>query len=251
MPKPPPEAGVGTPTAASNPLADVVARWSEHPQRAVIFDFNGTLSDDEIILQEIFAQIFAQRLGWHLTPEDYHRRFAGYSDREIVEKVLEEQGFGEAGVVDELLARRGDLYRQRVADTSPIGSGAVGLVQRLAAEGVPLAIVTGAQREDVECVLANCEIGALIDTIVTEEDVARGKPHPEGFLRGAELLGVPADAVLVFEDSVPGVTAARAAGMSCVAVSSETGPSRLAELADATVPRLQSSLVDVAPALPS
>ncbi len=56
MPTPPQSAGVGTPAAASNRLREVVARWTEHPQRAVIFDFNGTLSDDEVILQEIFSR---------------------------------------------------------------------------------------------------------------------------------------------------------------------------------------------------
>ncbi len=105
--------------------------------------------------------------------------------------VLDEQGCREARARGGAVGTAWELYRQRVADTSPIGLGAVQLVQRLAAEGVPLAIVTGAQREDVKCVLANCEIGDLIDTIVTEEDVTQGKPHPEGFLRGAELLGVP------------------------------------------------------------
>ena len=107
-----------------------------------------------------------------------------------------------------------------------------------------MAIVTGAQREDVLAVLANCSTGTHIDLLVTEEDVARGKPDPEGFIRGAALMGVePAD-VLVFEDSVPGIRGAIAAGMACIAVVGENPrPDVIAE-GVATTARLCAELFD-------
>jgi len=152
--------------------------WARRSQRSVIFDFNGTLSDDEPILQEIFTELFAEHLGYDLTPEDYYSRLAGHSDREIVELVVGERAPGELALAEELLRQRRDRYKEKVAHTSPIGPQAVQLVHRLASGGVPMAIVTGAQREDVMCVVENSDVRPYIDVIVTEEDVRCGKPDP-------------------------------------------------------------------------
>lgn len=227
--------------------ADVVRAWATGPQRAVIFDFNGTLSDDEPILARIFKEIFAERLGWRLSSEEYRTTLLGHSDREIVEIAVRSHGDGDpdrdAARVEELLRLRRERYLDSVAAQSPIAVGAVELVERLAAAGVPMAIVTGAQREDVEAVLAASPVGSHLKVLVTEEDVSRGKPDPEGFLLGAQALGVPPDQVLVFEDSVPGVRGAVAAGMRCIAV---TGPSPQAAVVDrapATVSQLDVRLL--------
>lgn len=218
-------------------VADVVRAWAAEPGRAVIFDFNGTLSDDEPILARIFAEIFAERLGWAMTDEEYRSALLGHSDREIVEIAVRthggrEHGGGDPELVEELLRLRRERYLVSVAEQSPISAEAVELVERLAAAGVPMAIVTGAQRADVEAVLASSPVGAHLHHLVAEEDVRRGKPDPEGFQRGAALLGVEPTSVLVLEDSVPGVRGAEAAGMRCVVV---TGPSTLAEVAAAAV----------------
>lgn len=207
--------------------ADVVQAWAAEPRRALIFDFNGTLSDDEPILARIFTEIFAERLGWELSDEVYRATLLGHSDREIVEIAVRDHGDDDPALVEELLRMRKERYREEVAEQSPISAEAVELVERLAAAGVPMAIVTGAQRDDVEAVLAASPAGAHLKLLVTEEDVQRGKPDPEGFLLGAELLGVRPSSVLVLEDSGPGIRAAEAAGMACIAV---TGPSTLAAL---------------------
>jgi beta-phosphoglucomutase-like phosphatase (HAD superfamily) len=86
-----------------------------------------------------------------------------------------------------------------------------------------MAIVTGAQLEDVQCVLASSPAGEHLPLLVTEEDVERGKPDPEGFLKGSALLGLDPEQILVFEDSVPGLRAATAAGMPCIGVSGGRG----------------------------
>lgn len=196
----------------------LVRRWAARPKKAVIFDFNGTLSNDEPILEAIFTEIFADALGWAMTSEDYRSHLLGHSDREIVEIAVREHGGGGPDVVEELLAQRRVRYLEMVADASPITPAAIELVRLLAEAEIPMAIVTGAQREDVLAVLSGSPVGAHLEILVTEEDVRRGKPDPEGFLRGASLLAVePAD-VLVFEDSAPGMEGARRAGMSCIAV---------------------------------
>jgi beta-phosphoglucomutase len=222
---------------------DVMRGWADHPQRAVIFDFNGTLSDDEPILARIFTGIFADRLGWTMTAEEYRTTLLGHSDREIVEIAVRDHGGDDPELVEDLLRMRKERYREAVAGRSPITPNVVELVERLAAAGVPMAVVTGAQRDDVEAVLAASPIGEHLKLLVTEEDVQRGKPDPEGFLLGAQLLGVTPEAVLVLEDSVPGIRGALAAGMRCVVVTGPAPDPDVLGLAPATVYRLDTRLL--------
>lgn len=221
---------------------DVIDTWLLSDQPAVVFDFNGTLSDDEHILFDIFSELFGAHLGWEMTAEDYRDELLGHTDREIIERAVARHGRGAGDEVDELLRLRHGVYKQRVADHNPIGDSAAGLVKLLADNGIPVGIVTGAQRDDVLAVLDGSPTGELVTVLVAEEDVRNGKPHPEGFLTAAGILNRRPSDVLVFEDSVPGVRAALAAGMHCIAVGIE--PSlQLRTLAPAMVPELSAELV--------
>ncbi len=187
---------------------DVIHAWMLSDQPAVIFDFNGTLSDDEPILFDIFSELFRVHLDWAMTVEDYRDELLGRSDREIIERAVARHGRGTEQEVTELLRLRQGVYKQRIADRNPIADATVRLVKLLADNEIPLAIVTGAQRDDVLAVLAGSPAGESFGVLIAEEDVSDGKPHPEGFLTAARLLHrLPGD-VLVFEDSVPGVQAA-------------------------------------------
>ncbi len=221
---------------------DVIHEWLNSGQPAVIFDFNGTLSNDEHILFEIFGDLFRDHLGWAMTADEYRGELLGRSDREIIERAVALHGRGTGNEVTELLRLRKVAYKQHVTREHPIEEATVQLVNILAGNGIPMAIVTGAQRDEVLAVLGSSTAGAAFAALVTEEDVADGKPHPEGFLTGARLLGRRPRDILVFEDSVPGVRGALAAGMHCVAVS--THPSaELVAAAPAIVPRLTAGLL--------
>ncbi|WP_059016043.1 HAD family phosphatase [Mycobacterium sp. M26] len=231
----------------SSQARELITAWATARNPAVIFDFNGTLSDDEPILFRIFAELFAEHLDWQMTQDDYDRHLLGHSDREIVEKAI--QITGARADVDPLLELRKRRYRELVAEDNPITAETVRLVQALAEHDVPMAIVTGAQRDDVRAVLASSPVGEVIEIVVAEEDVRRGKPDPEGFLAGAALLGHPPADVIVFEDSVPGVRGALAAGMRCIAVGAAPSEAVLS-VAPAVVPALSADLVaHVLPAL--
>ncbi|BBY57478.1 HAD family hydrolase [Mycolicibacterium sarraceniae] len=221
---------------------EVISAWARARRPAVIFDFNGTLSDDEPILFRIFGELFDEHLGWAMAQQDYDSQLLGHSDREIVERALQITGHHDRDV-DALLAVRKRRYRELVADDNPIQPDTVHLVQLLAEHGVPLAIVTGAQRDDVRAVLESSPVGDLIRIVVAEEDVTRGKPDPEGFLAGAAQLNCAPTDIVVFEDSVPGIRGALAAGMRCIAVG--TAPSdELLAAAPALIPRLSADVVE-------
>lgn len=223
-------------------LTLVLERWLQTDRPAVVFDFNGTLSDDEPILFAIFCELFSTHLGWAMTQQDYDEHLLGRSDREIIEYAVTNHGAGDAAQVERLLELRHGWYQRRVADNNPITEEALGLVETIVAQGIPVAIVTGAQRVDVLAVLGSSPAGPLIEFVIAEEDVTVGKPHPEGYLGAAARLDRAPSDVLVFEDSVPGVQAALAAGMHCVAVSANPMPA-LIDVAPVVVPALGPGLL--------
>lgn len=205
--------------------------------RAFVFDFNGTLSDDEPILCEIWQALFAER-GVALSSEEYFGAYAGLADFEIAERglaVREEE-------LETVLAERVRRYRARVADGSSVGAEMRAAV-RFAASRVPVAVVSGAAREEIETVLVAAGLRDVIAVVVAAEDVRAGKPDPEGFLGAAAALGVEPGEIVVFEDSEPGVNGAKAAGMHCVALLGTAAPERLSG-ADELVERLDAELVE-------
>jgi beta-phosphoglucomutase len=208
------------------------------PARAVIFDFNGTLSHDEPILCEIYCDLFAE-YGRPLSAQEYFDELAGLSDPEIVRRWLGRDNPS----VDEVIERRIERYRELVADGSSVPY-AVREAVRYAAERVPVAIVSGAAREEIEPVIGAAGLAASIRTIVGAEDVTDGKPDPAGYLRALELLDgdLEASEVVVLEDTEAGVDAAKAAGMRCFAVLGTLAPERLAA-ADEIVPVIDVELM--------
>jgi beta-phosphoglucomutase len=208
------------------------------PARAIIFDFNGTLSDDEPVLCEIFRELFAE-YGRPLSAQEYYDRLCGLSDPEIVRMWLGDDFADVDSVIEQRIAR----YRALVSDGSTVGPDARSAL-RYAAARVPVALVSGSARSEIEPVLAAAGLAPLVGTLVAAEDVTRGKPDPEGYLRALELLdrGIAAAEIVVLEDTEAGVTAAKAAGMRCVAVAGTLGPERLAA-ADELVERVDVELM--------
>ena len=192
--------------------------------RAIVFDFNGTLPDDEPILCEIFVQLFAEH-GKPLSAQEYFDELAGLSDPEIVRTWLGR----DPPDVDAVIGKRIERYRAAVADGSSVHEH-VREALRYAAARVPLAVCSGAARAEIEPVVEAAGLAPLLRGIVSSDDVAEGKPAPEGYLTAMrELLdGVdPAD-VLVFEDTEAGIASARAAGVGrVVAVTGTLAPQRL------------------------
>lgn len=206
--------------------------------RAVIFDFNGTLSDDEPVLCGIYADLFAER-GRPLSAQEYFDELAGHSDEEIARAWLGRDYPGVEAFVAERIAR----YRAAVADGSSIGAEVREAV-RYAAERLPVAVVSGAARAEIEPVLTAAGLDDVLTTIVPADDVVNGKPHPDGYLRALDLLGgdIAAADVVVFEDTEAGVASAKAAGMRVVALLGTLAPERLAA-ADEIAPALDVPLM--------
>jgi beta-phosphoglucomutase len=199
---------------------------------AVVFDFNGTLSDDEPVLCEIFMHLFAEH-GRPISAQEYFDQLAGLSDPEIVTTWLGE----DHPDVREVVAERVRRYRAAAADGSTIHEHVREAV-RYAAERAPLAICSGAARAEIEPVVEAAGLAGCFRAVVTSDDVVRGKPDPEGYVRTLELLEADPGQAVVFEDTEAGVASARAAGVGRVlAMRTTLEPHRLAE-ADELIDRL-------------
>jgi len=207
------------------------------PVHAVVFDFNGTLSDDEPVLCELFVHLFAEH-GKPLSAQEYFDRLAGLSDPEIVRTWL---GAGHPDV-DAVIAERVARYTAAVADGSTVHEHVREAV-RWAAARVPLAICSGAARAEIEPVVEAAGLAGCFRAVVSSDDVAAGKPDPEGYAKAFGLLGAdPADG-LVVEDTEAGIASAKAAGAGIVlAVKSTLEPHRLVQ-ADALIDRVDVDVV--------
>ena len=200
--------------------------------RALLLDFNGTLSDDEPLLCRIFQELF-EDAGRPVTEEEYYDRLAGFSDAEIIRMWL--------GRDDPALLRRKTVRYRELADGSTVSEEARAAV-RWAAERAELAVVSGSAREEIEPVLEVAGVRDAFAVIVSVDDIRRSKPDPEGYLLALHLLGLEPRHAAAVEDSEAGVAAAKAAGLYCAAVTTTLPAERLSE-ADELAERFDRDLI--------
>jgi len=181
---------------------------------AVIFDLDGVLVDSYRAHYESWRDVAAEE-GIRISEEQFARTF-GRTSREAVPMLWPVQSVSEERV-REIDERKEVVFREIISRRFPIMDGAPALLRSLRAEGFRLAVGSSAPPENVE--LALREIGGrdLFDAVVNGMDVERGKPDPQVFLLAAERAGVSPARCAVVEDAVPGIEAARRAGMASVA----------------------------------
>ncbi len=206
--------------------------------RAVLFDFNGVLVDDEPLHFELFQRVLAEE-GLALSAEDYYARYLGFDDRGCFEAVLAAAGQPAAAPsIARLIARKASYYREEIHRRGyPFFAGAVELVAAVAARGWMLGLVSGALREEVEGALRQAEVRDRFKVLVTAEDVSASKPDPESYrlaLAGLnsrpplpERLIHPHE-VLAVEDSPAGLESAAGAGLLTLGVAHTYSAAELA-----------------------
>lgn len=190
--------------------------------RAVLFDFNGVLVDDEHLHQAGFNEVLAP-LGVTMTDETYRERYLGFDDRGAFVAVLQDAGrMPDDALVRDLIVRKAAVYKLRAATELAVYPCAAEAVRRLA-EACAVGVVSGALRDEIETALGMMRVRDAIRFIVAAEDVTACKPDPEGYLAGLAQLRsadptIAARRVVAIEDSIAGVESARAAGLAVVAV---------------------------------
>jgi len=211
--------------------------------RAVIFDFNGIIVDDEPIHFELFQKVFAEE-GIDLTKDAYYARYLGFDDRGAFSYGYHERQRELTDVkLAELIDRKSAYYQEAIRNQVAIFPGVNKLVADLA-NNLPLAVASGALRNEIETILTTAGLIYYFKAIVSAEDVERGKPEPDIFLKAlAALNGHNGNAIhpsecVVIEDSKEGIKGARRAGMKCLAVTN-SHPAELLGDANAIVTSLE------------
>jgi beta-phosphoglucomutase len=228
--------------------------------RALIFDFNGVLVDDEHVHFELFREVLGQE-GVVIDAGQYHDRYLGLDDRGCFEAALVDAGQGANGArLDELIARKARRYVAVAAEGLRYFPGAAECLTRLARHW-PLAINSGALRPEIELALDRLACRDRIAAIVSAEDTTLCKPDPQGYLLALEALrrhdgagatdsgpsatpdlaGLRPEHCLVIEDSLAGVISAKGAGMWAVGISHTYSAEALRDAgADAVIDRLET-----------
>ncbi|MGZ8478576.1 MAG: HAD family hydrolase [Candidatus Binatia bacterium] len=202
--------------------------------RAVIFDFNGIIVDDEPIHFELFQKVLAEE-GIELTNDAYYARYLGFDDRGAFSFGYREHDRPLSQLkLAELIARKAVYYQEAIRNHVAIFPGVKKLVADLA-QSLPLAVASGALRNEIETILTTANLIHHFKVVVSAEDVERGKPEPDIFLQALAALNahdgkpIQANQCVVIEDSKEGIKGARRAGMKCLAVTNSHAAELLGE----------------------
>lgn len=210
---------------------------------ATIFDFNGVLVDDELVHRDAFRDVLGP-LGVTFSDEAYVERYLGFDDIGAFRSMMEDAGRTvTAAEVEALAAAKRPSYMRRAEAGLVVFDGAADVVRRRAAKG-PVAIVSGALRDEIAFALKRMGIADLVSLVVSAEDTPRCKPDPMGYELCIDALAARlgqggSRQALVIEDSLAGVESAKGAGLPCLGVAHSYPQARLLEAgADAVVARI-------------
>ena len=197
--------------------------------KAVIFDMNGVIIVDEKFHNQSWVE-FCRLYNFKLTEEEFNRDIMGKRDKDTL-NYLFKRNLSE-GEVNKYANERDKLVNDLVENNLNLPEGLLKLLERFKKRGLPLAIATSARRGYVDFILESFRLREFFPLIITAEDVVKGKPDPEIYLKVADKLGIDPESCLVFEDSIFGIAAAKSAGMKVVAITSSHTEDEIQNKAD-------------------
>lgn len=195
--------------------------------KAVLFDFNGVIINDEPIHQELINEIL---LGENLLPlgSEFAELCLGRSDRVCLRNVLTRRGRQVTeDYLTKLINKKASLYRERLGklEKLPIYEEIYSFLKRVKGRELQIGLVTGAIRSEVESILQQAALGDYFSVIVTGDEISTSKPQPDGYLLAVERfnrwnfnLQLQPWECLVIEDTFVGCEAAKRAGMQVVGI---------------------------------
>ena len=190
-----------------------------HPQ-GFVFDLDGTLAGNMPLHAEAFA-VFNQR---HQLPPftlEMRARLDGKRNADIFPILFERPLTG--AEIQDLEEEKEGLYRELSRGRLTPLAGLERLLAALERRGLPAAVATSSPKSNVRHTLEQLGLTGRLSQVVRSDQVMRGKPYPDVFLAAARLIEVPPEECVAFEDAPAGLRAARAAGMTCVALTTSFG----------------------------
>ena len=192
---------------------------------------DGVIVDSEPLHEQSFLEVWDE-LGYGENHGIHFPDFYGRSDRVVWEAFIEKHNPTPA--IEELIGLREERLIRMLREQEPLFDGVTDLIQRLA-KRYPLGLASGSIHRVIDEVLAMQNLRSYFKDITSSEDVSVPKPSPEIFLLSAKRLGVPPEKCCVIEDTVNGIKAAKAAGMTAVAITNTFDASSLFDAGAGTV----------------
>jgi HAD superfamily hydrolase (TIGR01509 family) len=203
--------------------------------KAILFDFNGVIIDDEPIQMSAYKQVMAP-YGIELTDENYYAAL-GMDDRAFVRAQFAREGkeLTEEAMIA-VIEAKSEMHHELIRERLPLFVGVETLV-RSSARFFDIGIVSMARRVEVDYVLERSHLNNLFKVIVSAEEVSQHKPDPACYRRGIEKLNLYrvtmgmrsllAGECLAIEDAPPGIESARAAGMRTLGITNTVSSDQL------------------------
>jgi beta-phosphoglucomutase len=193
-------------------------------RKGVIFDLDGVLVDTGWAHKQSWYDL-AEKEGFRMSDEFFYSTF-GMRNDQIIPKLVEGASSEE---VKEFSDWKEHRYREVIAERLTLPKGVGELLDDLKGCGFLLAVGSSAPKANLNLCLGRVKIKHYFDACVTGEEVVKGKPAPETFLKAARKIGLSPDCCVVVEDAVQGVEAGKAAGMPVVAVTTTRDRAALSE----------------------
>lgn len=190
--------------------------------KALLFDLDGTLADTDPVHRRTW-EAFLAPLGMVVDEAFYHRHILGKLNAVIFAELMPDLPADSAALLG---AQKEAKFREMSPDLDAL-PGLPAFLDRMAAAGVRLAVVTNAPRANAEHVLAATGLADRFETIISGDELPAGKPDPLPYLEGLRFFGVTADEAVAFEDSASGLTSAVGAGIATVGITSSLKPAEL------------------------
>ena len=182
--------------------------------KAFIFDLNGTMIDDMIYHTKAWQTLLNDELGGNFTWEEVKQQMYG-KNPEVLVRMFGPDRFT-LDEMNRLSLEKEKKYQVEFLPHLALLPGLAEFMEKAYQQGIPMAIGSAAIPFNIDFVLDGLNIRHYFKTIVSADDVVLSKPHPETYLKAAELLGVVPTDCIVFEDVPKGAEAAANAGMKAV-----------------------------------
>jgi len=217
--------------------------------RAVILDFDGVITDSEILHLRAFNQSLVP-YGIEISTKEYYTNYLGFSDFDCY-KALIDNGLLKIDErqIDDIIKKKSKFFEELTRTEGQTIEGVHEFLQMLEDNNIPMAICSGSLLVEIEVMLQESGLRHFFTEIVSAEQVKKGKPHPDGFLLSLKKLNkkchppIAANECIVIEDSHWGLQAGKAAGMHTVAVTNSYDAEQLS-LADKIVSRLNKLTIN-------
>ena len=184
--------------------------------KAFIFDLNGTMINDMPYHTKAWQTLLNEQLGGSFTWEEVKKQMYGKNPEVLVRMFGPDRFTTEE--MNDLSYKKEEKYQQEFLPHLALLPGLHEFLEAAYQRGIPMAIGSAAIPFNIDYVLDNLNIRHYFKAIVSADDVILSKPHPETFLKAAQLLGAMPGDCIVFEDVPKGVEAAANAGMKAVVI---------------------------------